>query len=148
MKELKKISKLFCRSKIIFHKVIFISVTRHLRILHLWDFFLLFWSPSTSYFQISKLTTPKTLLSQMTIYSLIRSIYKNLSNSVIYLRGYLSTMAKTYFLYSPSAWPNKSPKLDPVRIFLHRANIISIIRRIYNPPRGRFHLQPFLFTTI
>ena len=96
----------------------------------------------------SKISTPKTLLSQMDFSRVIRSIFRNLSYSVIYLQGYISKMGQTDFLYWPPARRIKSPKLDPRRIFLHRENIFSIIRRIYNPPRGRFHDQAFLFTTI
>ena len=127
MKELKKISKFGFNSKMMLHKVIFIPITTALRILHFNDMYVIFWTPSTSHIQISKITTPKTLLSQMAIYRLIRSIYKNLRHSVIYLRGYLSKMGKTDFYYTPPAWHNKSPKLTPRQIFLHRGNIITMV---------------------
>ena len=143
MKELKKISKLGFNSKMMFHKVIFIPITTALRILHFYDLYVIFSTPSTSHIGISKITTPKTLLSQMAISRLIRSIYKNFSYSVIYLRGYISKMAKTDFNYTPPARHNKSPKLTPREIFFHRANIISIIRRIYMPGNEFSHVQPF-----
>ena len=125
MKELKKISKLGFNSKMMFHKVIFIPITTALRILHFYDLYVILSTPTTSHIGISKISTPKNLLSQMAIYRLIRSIYKNLSRPVIYLQGYISKMAKTDFYYTAPAWHNKSPKLTPRQIFLDRANIIS-----------------------
>ena len=127
MKELQKISQLGFNSKMMLHKVIFIPITTALRILHFYDLYVHLTTPLSSHIQIFKITTPKTLLSQMAIYRLIRSIYKNLSRPVIYLRGYISKMAKTNFYYTPPARRNKSPKLDPREIFFHRANIISMV---------------------
>ena len=127
MKELNKISKFGFNSKMMFHKVIFIPITTALRILHFYDLYVIFSTPSTSHIEISKITTPKTLLSQMAISRLIRSIYQNLRHSVIYLRGYLSKMGKTDFYYTAPAWRNKSPKLTPREISLHRGNIISMV---------------------
>ena len=132
----------------VLHKVIFTPITGALGNFHFYDLYVNFWTPLTSHIGISKISTPKTLLSQRDFSSIIRSIFQNLSYSVIYLQGYISKMGQTDFWYWPPSRRIKSPKLDPRRIFLHRENIISIIRRIYNKQNELHHDQAFLITTI
>ena len=129
MKELIKISKKgFCTQKSVYN-MSFITGVRHLR----WKQLMVLWSPigplqvgicGFSNWPPSK--TPKSLLLQIHFSSLIRSIIKKSSNTVIYLHVFLIRMVWTDFSYWTPPSLEKSPKLDPGRIFLHRADIISI----------------------
>ena len=144
MKEHKNISKLNFYSKMVLHKVIFAPITAAQGNLHFYELYVYFWTPLSSHIGISKISTPKTLLSQRDFSRVIRSILKNLSYSVIYLQGYISKMGLTDFSYWAPARRIKSPKLDPRRIFLHRENIISASAAYFQNSNILARDQPFL----
>ena len=129
MKELIKISNKDFFTPKSFYNMSFITGVCHLRRKQ----FMVLWSPigplqvgicGFSNWAPSK--TPKSLLLQTHFSSLIRSIIRKSSNSVIYLHVFLIRMVWTDFSYSTPPSLEKSPKLDPGRIFLHRADIISM----------------------
>ena len=131
MKELIKISNKDFFTPKSFYNMSFITVVCHLRRKQ----FMVLWSPIgplqvgiCGFSNWPPWKTPKSLLLQIHFSSLIRSIIKKSSNSVIYLHVFLIKTVWTDFSYWVPPSLEKSPKLDPRRIFLHRAIIFSMMR--------------------
>lgn len=101
-----------------FHKVIFKPITTAQRNLHFYDLYAHFRTPLSSHIQIPKKNVPKTLLLQMPIYSLIRSILFFLLLRVKGSFGFLSKMAKTDFFNIAPVWSYRPLKLVPKKCAL------------------------------